>query len=240
MKKDNLLNQRFGMWTVIAPAESRNGVMYWLCRCDCGTVKAVSADNLKRGYSTCCGCVAPGRRSKLIGARFGKLTVISYSNGEWKCKCDCGNTICAKSGKLLCGDITSCGCDRVRETPHQLNRICQSCGVTFLGGPRAFYCPSCRAERRKIQSAQARERARKGITRKIGQEYPCEICGELYILNCGTQRFCKKCSAEHFREAEKELAKSRYEKSKDEINTKRKNRRKSARTDNLNKLNTEK
>lgn len=240
MKKDNLLNQRFGMWTVIAPAEIKNGVMYWLCRCDCGTVKAVSANNLKRGYSTCCGCVAPGRRSKLIGAQFGKLTVISYSSGEWKCKCDCGNTIFAKSSKLLCGDITSCGCDRVRETPHQLNRICQSCGVAFLGGPRAFYCPSCRAERRKIQSAQARERARKGITRKIGQEYPCEICGELYILNCGTQRFCKKCSAEHFHEAEKELAKSRYEKSKDDINTKRKNRRKTARTDNLNKLNTEK
>lgn len=239
MKKDNLLNQRFGRWTVIAPAESRNGRIYWLCRCDCGREKEVLESNLKQGLSRSCGCIAPGRRSKLLGARFGKLTVIAY-DGEWKCKCDCGNIIGAKSSKLLCGDITSCGCDCVRETPHQLNRICQSCGVTFLGGPRAFYCPSCRAERQKIQAAQARERARKGITRKIGQEYPCEICGELYVLNCGTQRFCKKCSSKHFREAEKELAKSRYEKSKNEMNVKRNNRRKSARTDNLNKLNTEK
>ena len=27
-------------------------------------------------------------------------------------------------------------------------RVCRQCGATFLGGPRAWYCPDCRAERR--------------------------------------------------------------------------------------------
>ena len=29
------------------------------------------------------------------------------------------------------------------------DRACRQCGATFLGGPRAWYCPSCRLERRR-------------------------------------------------------------------------------------------
>lgn len=34
---------------------------------------------------------------------------------------------------------------------NMLPRICQGCGKTFLGGPRAWYCEDCREERKKKQ-----------------------------------------------------------------------------------------
>lgn len=171
------------------------------------------------------------KRIDLVGHKFGKLTAISFDSGKWKCNCECGNTIYVKTNKLLNGDTRSCGCQH--KTPHSLPHVCKNCGVKFEGGPRANYCPSCRDERKKMQSKQARERSKAGTTRKLGQEYPCEICGKPYILNHGTQRFCKKCAAEHLQEAEKKLSKARAEKNKGKVNADRRYRRKSERINNL-------
>ena len=56
-KKNDLLGQRFIRWTVIAEAAANtNGQSMWLCRCDCGTERAVLAMNLRRGLSPSCGC----------------------------------------------------------------------------------------------------------------------------------------------------------------------------------------
>jgi RNA polymerase sigma-32 factor len=52
--------QRFGLWTVVEKAprrQSRNWGAYWICRCDCGTVKPVSKHTLQVGESRSCGCV---------------------------------------------------------------------------------------------------------------------------------------------------------------------------------------
>ncbi len=53
----------------------------------------------------------------LTGQRYGRLTVIKYTGTKdkwgsciWECKCDCGNTVNVKAGKLRCGDTKSCGC----------------------------------------------------------------------------------------------------------------------------------
>lgn len=54
--KLNLIGQRFGRWTVIEPAENKNGLTMWLCRCDCGTEKTVRTSHLKSGRSKSCGC----------------------------------------------------------------------------------------------------------------------------------------------------------------------------------------
>ncbi len=43
---------RFGHWTVLAPAPSRP--CYFSCRCDCGSVKDVYRSSLLQGTSTCC------------------------------------------------------------------------------------------------------------------------------------------------------------------------------------------
>lgn len=57
----DLTGQRFGRLVVTASWEKRttpNGITkpYWLCKCDCGNEKWVSAYSLRSGNSTSCGC----------------------------------------------------------------------------------------------------------------------------------------------------------------------------------------
>ena len=55
-------------------------------------------------------------KSKLLGKRFGRLTVLSQSSRDkhgsviWECKCDCGNITFAVSHDLNSGHKKSCGC----------------------------------------------------------------------------------------------------------------------------------
>jgi len=55
-------------------------------------------------------------RLKLVGQRFGRLTVIEFSHADkyrdacWKCKCDCGEETITTSGNLKGGHTKSCGC----------------------------------------------------------------------------------------------------------------------------------
>lgn len=53
----NLTDQRFGRWTALY-AESKNGRLYWFCRCDCGKEAWVFGGSLTRGVSQSCGCLA--------------------------------------------------------------------------------------------------------------------------------------------------------------------------------------
>lgn len=53
----DLTGQRFGSLTVIERAENRNGRPYWLCKCDCGTIKEVRGQHLRYGKIISCGCV---------------------------------------------------------------------------------------------------------------------------------------------------------------------------------------
>lgn len=52
--------QRFGRWTVLRWDETkpRGGGLahYWVCRCECGTVRSVRASQLRTGRSASCGC----------------------------------------------------------------------------------------------------------------------------------------------------------------------------------------
>ena len=61
MRKLNLEGQRFGHWSVLSRAASRSGRTYFLCRCDCGTRRAVKATEIKCGHSTSCGCARFGQ-----------------------------------------------------------------------------------------------------------------------------------------------------------------------------------
>jgi hypothetical protein len=55
---------RYGRWTALQFAERRNRRQYWLCRCDCGTERAVSLSDLKNGKSTSCGCLTKERSAE--------------------------------------------------------------------------------------------------------------------------------------------------------------------------------
>lgn len=57
MKRIDLRGQRFGRLVVLdaEPVYERTKLR-WLCRCDCGSEKRVTAAALRRGKSTSCGC----------------------------------------------------------------------------------------------------------------------------------------------------------------------------------------
>lgn len=56
-KKEDLTGRRIGRLTVIEETdERRGGSVVWLCECDCGTRKRISAQCLKSGRVLSCGC----------------------------------------------------------------------------------------------------------------------------------------------------------------------------------------
>lgn len=99
-----------------------------------------------------------------------------------------------------------------------LDRKCQECGTAFSGGPRAYYCPACRIERKKKTDLEAKLRAREGLTRKIGSSDKCERCGRMYIVNAGLQRFCTECQPIHAAEHDRETSLDFYHENKEQIN----------------------
>lgn len=123
----DLTGQRFGRWTVLSRSKNaKRDATTWLCKCDCGTIRAVNSINLRSGTTNSCGClnselISTRNRIRfeqisLVGQRFGKLLVIERtderSSGEvvYKCQCDCGNITMVRGSKLVGGSKQSCGC----------------------------------------------------------------------------------------------------------------------------------
>lgn len=57
-KAKDLTDGLFGRWRVIRRAGStRNHIVTWLCKCECGNEKVVRSDILNNGQSQSCGCL---------------------------------------------------------------------------------------------------------------------------------------------------------------------------------------
>jgi hypothetical protein len=77
-------------------------------------------------------------RFRLIGKRFGLLTVVEYLGSRagarrWRCQCDCGESIESTTGALNAG-TKSCGCLQ----RHAAARACISRSVHGLTGTRLY------------------------------------------------------------------------------------------------------
>lgn len=84
-------------------------------------------------------------------------------------------------------------------------RTCIMCGATFLGGPNARYCPTCRIERRRETDRQHKARKRAGKSIILGQTVGrCEKCGKEFIYTAGAQKYCPECSEEAIRENDRQ------------------------------------
>ena len=59
---ENLVGQRFGRFVVVESTgkKTKSRSTLWLCKCDCGEQRIVSASNLKSGNSQSCGCIQRG------------------------------------------------------------------------------------------------------------------------------------------------------------------------------------
>jgi hypothetical protein len=56
MRLDDLTGRKFGRLTVLKRSENIRDKTAWLCVCECGNAKVITADNLKRGVTRSCGC----------------------------------------------------------------------------------------------------------------------------------------------------------------------------------------
>ena len=137
---EDLTGKIFGHLTVIERTENRKGRTCWLCRCECGNLKAVTAHDLKAGKVKSCGCgnFAGNRiRIDLSGKRFGRLTALFPTEKRdrkgsvyWHCRCDCGNETDVTESGLVHGNYRSCGClksENQKNISKQLHMVDGTC-----------------------------------------------------------------------------------------------------------------
>lgn len=110
-------------------------------------------------------------------------------------------------------------------TKNMYKRICKQCKCEFIGGPRAWYCPKCRIERKKNSKKEYEERKKRGQAREIGGTYVCEICGKPYILTGGLQKYCNECAVNAVKEVDRKQGLEYYNSNKQKINPKRNQKR---------------
>jgi hypothetical protein len=124
-RKKEEQGHRYGKWLVLKEApKDTEGRIRWLCRCDCGTEKAVHGDRLRRGRYTSCGCGREETKRNMMtderGNRYGRWLVIDEAprgpDGRirWLCRCDCGTEKAMNVSDLRQGKSKSCGCARKR------------------------------------------------------------------------------------------------------------------------------
>lgn len=135
----DLTNRKIGKLYIVRKGNGRytKGGQYkatWICQCECGNIKEIDGEKLRRGSTVSCGCV---RKEKIgnvnfndiTGQKFGMLTVVKFlepserenKNRSWLCKCDCGNYTQVNVSKLKNGHTQSCGCKVIAHIS-QVNR----------------------------------------------------------------------------------------------------------------------
>lgn len=80
------------------------------------------------------------------------------------------------------------------------DRVCRQCGAVFQGGPRAWYCPECRADRAREAS---RRHKSKGTIRPLGSLDNCSVCGKPYVVKSARQKYCPECAYDAVREVDR-------------------------------------
>jgi|GEM_PF-464541 len=126
-EKRNLIGEKYGHWNVLRKDYSMIGKgTYYICQCDCGTIRSIPSYTLIKGYSKSCGCQRSIPEVDLTDHIFGRLRVIGvdesfYGSGiHWKCICDCGKIRSYRTNVLLDGKVMSCGCLSQEESSNRL------------------------------------------------------------------------------------------------------------------------
>ena len=141
-KIDSMINQKFGLLTVLERASKRNDLssrcIRYKCQCECGNIVEVDGNALRTGHTKSCGCIRKNSAPyiDLTGQQFGKLKVL-YLNGSdgrrkiWHCKCECGNECNVTSNGLLSGHTKSCGClHSYKEI--EIEQILQKLNISYI------------------------------------------------------------------------------------------------------------
>ena len=157
----------FGFWTVIEAPEVPNTQSKWKCRCMCGTVRAVSGQNLRSGASRSCQCPkfswTPDAKKRLRAAWEENRKVMGL------CRF-CDNL--AIEGRNRCTECLARACRRAKQRYNDriANKQCPLCGKEPAVNRR--FCQDCLyKDTANDFNVSVEEVAR---LRKL----PCEVCGE--------------------------------------------------------------
>ena len=128
MEKPFVIGEKIGSWTILKKdLNIHHSYTYWICKCDCGTIKSVSSHSLRTGESKSCGLCL---RKLCIGQKFNELTItdidLNKTNNKHlfvKCKCTCGKECSVRYSDLRHGHPISCGCKTVQS--HGVQKIKQ-------------------------------------------------------------------------------------------------------------------
>lgn len=76
----DITGKRFGKLVAIKPVgtKGKSKTIHWLCRCDCGTIKTVDGNSLRRGKQVSCGCVAHERFKHIDRTKIGGNNASVY------------------------------------------------------------------------------------------------------------------------------------------------------------------
>ena len=157
--KYDLTNQRFTKLIALYPTEERDssGNIKWMCQCDCGNKKVISAYDLKSEKIKSCGCLSKeclelGREAEdLTNQIFGKLTAISrcedkiFESGrhavQWLCQCECGRYTKVLASNLKSENTQSCGlCGKNSHGNIKIDKILTEANIPFEREKRFDTC----------------------------------------------------------------------------------------------------
>ena len=144
-----MIGQKYGKLTVIKRVENIDNRVRYKCQCECGNTTIADGKNLRRGYTTSCGCYIKELSSvmahklqednfiDLTKKTFGSLEVLEYigisdktKQRLWKCKCECGSEIIVTANSLRTGNTQSCGCIYSRGE-HKISKILSENNILF-------------------------------------------------------------------------------------------------------------
>ena len=83
-KRLDLTGQRFGLLTVVVPAERIGRRTAWLCRCDCGGERIVKTVHLREGKVTSCGCAKARHSASALGLHYVDGTCVEMLRANTK------------------------------------------------------------------------------------------------------------------------------------------------------------
>lgn len=146
----DIIGQKFGRWLVLKRDTSRP--RYYICQCECGSIKSIFGSSLKNGTTKSCGCLKNEKNKQKyqklatehIGEKYGKLIIkdVECRNKEYyyKCECECGQEIVARGKNLFNGTMTSCGCINSKAN-EEMSRILTELNVPYK---REYRFEDCR------------------------------------------------------------------------------------------------
>jgi hypothetical protein len=85
MKLIDLSGHTFGRLTVQHRGEWKNGKVYWICQCQCGSVKEVRGNDLKSGKTRSCGCRQGTTHGHARGGSRNTPTYRSWNSMNQRC-----------------------------------------------------------------------------------------------------------------------------------------------------------